>query len=502
MKKFKLLPVLLVVALSLSLVACGSYSNDAYYGFYHKNGTIADDAAWEAEALWQEGETYLEIAESQFVKTAENNESYFSMDSNTEAYSNVRRMIRNNQSIYPNAVRTDEFLNYFSYSIPEPVDTFASRAEISVSPWNPETYLLTIGVKTKQTTIERYSQGNNLVFLIDVSGSMYGEDRIELVKKSFNMLIDSLNDKDTVSIVTYASGVNTVCSGVKANEKTKLKRYVNDLMANGATNGGDGIQRAYKIAENNFIKGGNNRIILATDGDFNVGISSPDELMEFIQNKAESGVYLTCLGYGMYNYRNDMLFTLAKHGNGNYAYIDTLSEAKKVLIDDADNALCVVASDVKSGITFDADIVDEYRIIGYENKIITKEEFNDERTDAGELGSNTTSMICYELKLKQIPTDKNVARLEIKYKDPFTKESAEYYDDLSGSFKADPSDTSEDFKFAAAIVEFSMILRNSSYKANSSLEHVAKVLSQLECCTTDEYKAEFKELVAMFSERG
>ncbi|MBP5308372.1 MAG: von Willebrand factor type A domain-containing protein [Clostridia bacterium] len=492
-KKIKLSAILLCV--SFAVFAACSTGNNAWVG----GGLYAPDAL-EGLGFYDRlnDETYSVINELPFVKTEDAAESYFSMDSHTAAYSNLRRMINNGQVINRNAIRTDEMLNYFSYSIPDSGETFSSVAKLTVAPWNSENYFLSVGVRTRKTTIERYSQGNNFVFLIDVSGSMSGENRLGLVKKSFLMLLDNLNETDKISIVTYANGVRTICSGVNAGNRSALEKKINALVASGGTNGAGGIQAAYAAAERNFIPGGNNRVLIATDGDFNVGLSSVDELKEFIQEKAETGVYLTCLGYGMGNYRDDMLETLARNGNGNFAYIDSLSEAKKVLVDEMDNALCVVAKDVKSEITFNEDVVDSYRLIGYENKTITKEDFENELTDAGELGSNTTAMVCYEIKLKQGAYPESVASIRIKYKDPLTEENLEYSKSFVGIY-SDIAQAGEDHRFAAAVVEFSLVIRNSAYMANASLRNVIETLDSLGCCSTNEYKAEFKELVVKVS---
>ena len=494
MKKLKLT----AIAFCISLAVFASCSmNNAVGGW---NGAYRD-AAMEGLGFYGEmdGETYFELEELPFVNTENEAESYFSMDSNTAAYPNLRRMINEGQPINKNAVRTDELLNYFSYSIPDSGDTFSAKAELSVAPWNSENYLLTVGVKTKETTLERYSQGNNIVFLIDVSGSMGADNRIGLVKQSFKMLLRNLNENDTVSIVTYASGVRVVCSGKKAGDRSYLENKINDLVAYGATNGTGGIEKAYEAAERNFIAGGNNRVIIATDGDFNVGLSTTGDLKEFIQEKAKTGVYLTCLGFGMGNYRDDMLETLARHGNGNFAYIDSLTEAKKVLVDEMDNSLCVVAKDVKSGISFNKEVVEAYRLIGYENKTITKEDFENSATDAGELGSNTAAMICYEIKLKTGAYPESVADIKIKYKDPSTEEDCEYFKSFVNIYN-DLGQTSEDHRFAAAVVEFSLLIRDSKYKANASIEAVLQTLNSLRCCADDEYKAEFRQLVAKVSE--
>ena len=451
----------------------------------------------------QNGETYNQLNELPYIDASEKNESYISLDSSTAAYPNLRRMINNNTiSNYPNSIRTDELINYFSYDFPQTLDTFSAYAEMGKAPWSEDHYLLTIGVKTKEVKIDRYAQGNNFVFLVDTSGSMRGELRIDLVKMTILMLIDHLNPNDTISLVTYASQVGTICSGVKVSNKNEIKAKVNQLYASGSTNGGQGLQIAYKVAMDNFIEGGNNRIILATDGDFNVGISNTTDLLEFIQEKAKSGVYITCLGYGMYNYRDDMMETIAKNGNGNYSYIDSIEEAKKVLIDEMDTALCTVAKDVKAMITFNPDVVSQYRLIGYENKTLTESEYNNEEADAGEIGSNHTTMICYELILKDSINANELCELEIKYKDPLNDQSLIYQNQFSELTLKEFNQTTEDFQFVSSIVEFSQILRNSNYLGSSSIEHVLETLRSLNIVMQDEYKNGFLTLVETYYENN
>ena len=487
----KLLFTLSLLISLFVLISCASSPKDSAY----PNAIAWDVASSEPNAGH---ETYEQIKENSFVETEKESSVYFSMDSNTSSYSNLRRMINEGYlNNLGNAIRTDELLNYFDYDFNNSDLTFTSHAEISKCPWNQDNYLLTVGIKTRETTVENYSQGNNYVFLIDVSGSMQGENRIGLVKKSFNMLVDTLSDNDTVSIVTYASNEKIVLEGAKGANKEAIKRAINNLVANGSTYAQKGLQTAYEIAAKYFINGGNNRILIASDGDFNAGISDPVRLKEFIQDKAKSGVYISALGFGMGNYRDDMMRAIAQNGNGIFAYIDSIEEAKRVLIDKADNTFCVVAQDVKSKLEFNPELVSEYRLIGYENKTMSEIDYQNDQTDAGELGSNTTTMICVELKLTEAALNdiNGLFKLNIKYKDPETLTGIEYIDTFIHLELKDFEETTEDHKFASCVVAFSLILRDSKYKGQADITETVNLLSSLNCVKEDEYKAEFLSLV-------
>ena len=495
MKKFL---IFIICILSIVfLVSCRKLEKTAYDAMYEPQGIIMPNG--EMEILDFE-ETYNESNELKPITTEKTNESYFTMDSSTAGYSNIRRLI-NSGNISNLTVRTDEMLNYFSYEFEATDETFTSKSEISVCPWDASKYFLTIGIKTKKVVIDRYSQGNNFVFLVDVSGSMRGESRIELVKKSINMLIENLNDNDKISIVTYASGVNTICSGINASEKTKLTNYIDKLTAGGATSGEQGLRTAYNECEKHLINGGNNRIIICSDGDFNVGINNTTDLKEYMQDELKKGIYVTTLGFGMGNYRDDMMETIAKNGNGVFAFIDSLDEARKVLVDEMDNSLYVVAKDVKSKVVFNTDIVSSYRLIGYESKTITKEEYENNEVDSLELGSNSTTMVCYELELKDTNILDNLVTLDIKYKDPLTNENKLYQNAFSfpSKFNIVIDRPTEDHIFASCVVEFSLIIRNSQYKANANIGSLIERLESLDCVNNDYYKKGFLQLVEKYN---
>ena len=444
-------------------------------------------------------EEYTEIIENSFVKTSEQSSSYFSIDANTASYPNLRSLIsQGSVNIPKDAVRIEEMLNYFDYDYATPTgdDILSLTSSVFDTPYNAETKLLTIGLSAKE--VEFTKQSNNLVFLIDVSGSMNSADKLPLVQEAFSMLAENLNDTDRVSIVTYAGEDKVALDGAYGYEKRKIVGTIEDLSASGSTAGSKGIQTAYSLAEKYFIKGGNNRVILATDGDFNVGTVTKAGLNTLISAKRASGVYLSVFGFGHGNIKSDKMEELALKGNGTYSYIDSKMEAKRALVTNMGGTLLTVAKDVKAGITFNADYVDSYRLVGYENKLLTEEEFNDENTDAGELGSGHTVTVAYEIKLtdKALNAEENFAQVNIKYKT--TENSGEK--DVSKEALLDVKTTAyhsaptENDIFVASVIEFGLLLRESAYKADADLGMLVTRMSELNL-ENDEFKTEFRELV-------
>jgi len=483
------------------------------------NGLAMSDAYLDPEPesfYWDpepslDGEKYAEYDETGFRLVQAAPLSTFSADVDTASYANIRRMIMDGYEaaqIPEDAVRAEEFVNYFSYGLSEPEvgEMFSVYVETSVCPWNEGHDLMMIGIRAKEEEVESIRQ--NLVFLIDISGSMDSSDKLPLAKKSIIRLLDTLSPEDTVSIVTYASGEDLVLSGVHPTERMlgHIKAKINQLYADGSTAGEKGLQMAYEVAKDNYIEGGNNRIILMTDGDLNVGISDPDELEKFITEKAKSGVYLSALGFGKGNLRDDAIERLADCGNGNYSYIDSALEAKKVLIDEAESTLFTVAGDVKFQLEFNPDAVNAYRLIGYENRRLADTDFRDDTRDAGEIGAGYEMIALYEL----IPADSDAAIslryqqeekgsdfadelgiLFIRWKEPGQTQAKEEEYIISREVLTD--DPSDAYRFAAAAAEFAQVLRGSENKGNGSLEHVYDILKETDL--DDEYKEEFKYLV-------
>ena len=463
---------------------------------------------WNTEEYDSIRETGLQSVHNQPLST-------FSVDVDTASYSNLRRMIEDGyslQEIPSGAVRTEELLNYFTYdyNLPEGDEPFGVTTVLGDCPWNENAKLLQIGLKTEEIDFSE-APDSNLVFLLDVSGSMYSDDKLPLLQKSFAMLAEELTEKDRVSIVTYAGSDKVVLEGVSGDEKTKIIDALESLEAGGSTNGADGIETAYKLAGEYFIEGGNNRVILATDGDLNVGVSSESELDELITEKKESGVFLSVLGFGTGNMKDNKMETLADRGNGNYVHIDSLSEAKKVLVEQMGATLVTVAKDVKLQVEFNPAYVKGYRLLGYENRMLQTEDFDDDKKDAGEIGAGHMVTALYEIipvnseqeipetELKYQAESGNVGvengewlNLKIRYKAPDSDESRLCsYPVTEDAYMEQPG---EDFYFAAAVAEFGLLVRDSEYKKDASFENVRELLKLVDT-ESDEYKDEFVYLV-------
>ena len=459
-------------------------------------------------------EEYDAIRENVFKDVTTSPLSTFSADVDTASYANIRRMLNNgfDPSFIPEgSIRVEEMINYFSYDYAGPTgkEPFGVNAEISTCPWNEENKLLRLGIQTEEISFKD-SPDANIVLLIDVSGSMQNLDKLPLVKDSFKLMLDNLGSKDRVSIVTYASGTDIVLEGEKGSNKEAIENALDSLRAQGSTNGEGGIEEAYKLAEENFIKGGNNRIIIASDGDFNIGKTSQSELEELISKKKDKGIYLSVLGFGTGNYSDARMEVLADKGNGNYAYIDSLTEAKKVLVEEFDENMITVAKDVKFQVEFNPAYVSEYRLIGYENRALNNEDFEDDKKDAGEIGAGHNVTVLYEivpakddsysgdnLKYQSSSLTKEALEseewltLSVRYKDPNGIKSKLLNYNIGSNCYTDTPST--DFLFAASVAEFAMVLRHSDYVGNGSLKHVSKTLSKLRL--NDDYKKEFAEIV-------
>lgn len=506
----------------------GMAAEDIYADVYYENDaplaeggnagnrySIAEDSfdgGYEAEYEEEfNTEEYSAQKEMGFAKASVTPLSTFSADVDTASYSNLRRMIDNGyglEDIPAGAVRVEEILNYFDYDyrLPKDGEPFGVTTQIGDCPWQEGHKLLAIGLKSEEIDFSE-SGGANLVFLLDVSGSMSDSDKLPLLQRAFGMLAENLTEKDRVSIVTYAGEDQVLLEGEPGDHTEQIMEVLDSLTASGSTNGGRGIQTAYEIAGEYFIEGGNNRVILATDGDLNVGQTSESELTDLIEEKRESGVYLTVLGFGTGNIKDNKMEALADNGNGNYAYIDSVQEAKKVLVEEMGATLVTVAKDVKLQVEFNPEKVSEYRLIGYENRMLDAQDFEDDKKDAGEIGAGHTVTALYEivpakegedaehsLKYSQTVTTGSPEWLtvNIRYKEPDGDESIllQYPVDDS-SFTEEPS---QDWQFAAAAAEFGMVVTDSDYKGNGSLEHVKSVLKKLDI-EEDEYKDEFYDLV-------
>ena len=535
MNSMKKLAALMAVITSVStLTACGAASTDEADSYtrgqnnvqYNSTEAAAgecapadhDEAPADNADFEQNDEEYNYISENGYTAVSSAPLSTFSADVDTASYTNVRRMIDDGMDVPPDAVRIEEFINYFDYDYTDPSDgePFAVHTELSDCPWNDETELLMVGINTKGfDAVLDERPAMNLVFLIDVSGSMYDDNKLPLVQKSFSMLTDNLTSADRVSIVTYAGSDEVVLEGADGNDRKKILRAINDLEAGGSTAGAAGINTAYDIAQKYFIDGGNNRVILATDGDLNVGLSSESELTRLIEEKRESGVFLSVLGFGTGNYKDNRLEALADYGNGNYSYIDSEKEAKKVLVDEMSGTLFTVAKDVKFQLEFNPANVKGYRLIGYENRVMAAEDFNDDTKDAGEIGAGHSVTVLYEIvpadskmelgesELKYASDSEGVMgdellTVNIRYKEPEGSESKLLTYPVNKSLYSDKM--SADMNFASCVAEFGMLLRNSRYIGDVTYKDVSAQLSKYDY-SDDDYKDEFIYLVNTMKRR-
>lgn len=459
-------------------------------------------------------ESYGRIQENIFKSVNTAPLSTFSIDVDKAGYSNIRRMLNNGQEVPEDAVKIEEMVNYFAYDYPQPKgeDPFSITADIVNSPWNEDTKLVRIGLKGKDISLDKVP-ASNLVFLLDVSGSMDSPNKLPLLKAALNVLVDKLRDEDKVSIVVYAGAAGLVLPPTSGSKKQAIRDAINKLSAGGSTAGGAGIELAYKIAAENFSKGGNNRVILATDGDFNVGASNDRSMESLIEEKRKTGVFLTCLGFGMGNYKDSKLETLADKGNGNHAYIDTMQEAQKVLGTEFFGTLYTIAKDVKIQVEFNPAKVQAYRLIGYENRLLNDEDFKDDNKDAGELGSGHTVTALYEIipvgvkskYLKNIDNLKYTKQTNIKYTDEMLTVKFRYKKpdgDVSKLIVKTVKDNnssiesaSKDLKFSAAVALFGMQLRNSEFIDNKNKNEVIALAEAGKGNDKDGYRAEFIRLV-------
>ncbi|MDF2538042.1 MAG: von Willebrand factor type [Herbinix sp.] len=494
--------------------ADGTYSSDDTYNLVEmeKNqvtgGTNTED---------YNTEEYNTIVESSFKSAKDYPMSTFSVDVDTASYSNIRRMINNGGEVVPDAVRVEEMINYFKYDYSKPTgDTpFSVNTELSECPWNENAKLLLIGLQAKD--IDLVDRPNsNLVFLLDVSGSMYSEDKLPLMQKAFIMLTENLNENDRISIVTYAGMEKVVLEGARGDETMKIVGALEELSAGGSTAGAAGITKAYELAEEYYIEGGNNRVILATDGDLNVGITSEGDLTRLIENKRENGVYLSVLGFGTGNIKDNKMETLADNGNGNYSYIDSFLEAKKVLVEEMGGTLFTVAKDVKLQVEFNPAYIKGYRLIGYENRMLNTEDFNDDTKDAGEIGAGHRVTALYELI--ESSSKQEVPESDLKYQSEGTLSDSKEWLTINIRYKEPDQDISqllsvvvdesnytsimpENLLFASSVAAFGMLLRDSQWKGTASYQMILDNLSNQDLLE-DVYKDEFISIVKKMNRIG
>ena len=462
-------------------------------------------------------ESYQPIVENSFNNAKDNPLSTFSVDVDNASYSNIRRFINNGQLPPADAVRIEEMVNYFSCDLSSPKDKepVAIHTELSSAPWNPAHRLLRIGLKAKTIATDKLP-ASNLVFLLDVSGSMQDANKLPLVKAAMKMLVDELRPKDKVTIVAYAGEAGLRLAPTSGGNKERIDSTIDQLYAGGSTNGGEGIKLAYKMAADNFIKNGNNRIIMATDGDFNVGPSSDGDMESLIVKERATNVAISIMGVGMGNVKDSKMETLADKGNGNYFYIDNITEARKALVSEFGGTMFTVAKDVKLQVEFNPAKVQAYRLLGYEDRMLNKEDFNNDRKDAGDMGSGHTVTALYEIVPAGIKDDYSVSVDPLKYQktDEVQKSSSASNEMLTIKFRYKQPDsmvsklsqavvndnpenlnrTSADFKFAAAVAEFGMLLRDSQFKQKSNYDQAISLARQGKGEDNDGYRSEFIKL--------
>ena len=462
-------------------------------------------------------EEYSSFVENKFENPAVNPLSTFSVDVDKAAYSNIRRMLNNGQTVPKDAVRIEEMINYFNYNYPQPTGKhpFSINTEYSDAPWNPGHKLLKIGLQGKNLATENLPN-SNLVFLIDVSGSMNDSNKLPLLKKSLELLVNNLRENDKVSIVVYAGAAGVVLEPTSGANKTAILEALDRLSAGGSTAGAAGIELAYQLAQENFIKDGNNRVILATDGDFNVGTSAVKDLETLIEEKRKTGIFLTCLGYGMGNYKDNRMETLANKGNGNYAYIDNLQEANKFLVQEFSGTLYTIAKDVKIQIEFNPQLVQSYRLIGYETRLLEDEDFANDAIDAGEIGAGHQVTALYEIipvgvasnftekvqDLKYSTYKSNnsyqneLATIKFRYKQPDGDKSTEIVQPIQNN-SIPIKNASDDFKFAADVAWFGLKLRDSEYIEIKDTEKIMDLGKSSMKNDEQGFKSEFIRLVEL-----
>jgi len=475
----------------------------------------------EIDDAYSNTEEYAGISENGFHDPLKDPLSTFSIDVDAASYSNIRRFIHLGQRPPKDAVRVEEMINYFDYDYAQPKgeDPFSITTEISSAPWNPKHKLVHIGLQGKNIAKDNLPP-SNLVFLIDVSGSMSDENKLPLLKASFKLLVEQLREQDRVAIVVYAGAAGLVLPSTSGSDKKKIIEALENLQAGGSTAGGEGIRLAYEIAKENFKKGGNNRVILATDGDFNVGESSNEAMEKLIESKRNDGVFLTTLGFGMGNYKDSKMEVLADKGNGNYMYIDSILEAQKALVNEFGGTLFTIAKDVKLQIEFNPAKVKSYRLIGYENRMLKSEDFNNDKKDAGELGSGHSVTALYEVipvgvessfdlvdALKYQPVKKQepvlvtksdlnneILTVKFRYKKPDSDVSKLIVHPLVDEHVAIEK-TSDNFRWSAAVAGFGMILRESEYAKNYTAAEAIKLAQGAKGKDVEGYRIEFINLM-------
>ena len=490
---------ILFVAAALFAVSCSKGDAGYYYNYgpaYEKDDAMSGYAPEASEAA-PSGDQFDQKPENPFVSTAETPVSSFSVDADGASYAYMRRCVQVGMNVPSYSVRIEEYLNYFTFDYPEPADgeTLGINAEIGACPWTPSHKLLRLGLKGKSLK-ESEIPAANYILLIDTSGSMQGDDRIELVKTGLCNMVDYMRPEDRIAIITYSGSVKKLLESTLVSEGAEaIKNAIRRLQASGCTAGGEAMKMAYDEASAHYVTGGNNRIIMCTDGDFNVGVSSTEALVEMVESYQSKGIYLSIMGFGMGNLMDSRMEDLSNHGNGTYTYIDSEEEMMKVFVNER-SRFWAVANDTKCQVRFNPDVVDKYRLIGYENRLMTAEEFEDNKKDAGEIGAGQTVTALYEIVYKEAtPAEEPpvAATFETRYK--FSLKDAESRSLTQEILRNDTDITSENLDFAAGVAAFGLVLRNSEYKGEASVSMARELVNGAKSFDPNGFRAQLVELM-------
>ncbi len=495
MKKIQLI---LAAAVAITVISCSKA--DFGGGWYSYEGNYAaPDAMFGEEVEDPSGNNFDAIKENDFIKAADEPTSTFSIDADGAAYAYMRRCIKSGRLPEANSVRIEEYLNYFTFDYADPTgeETVAINAELGDCPWNAEHKLLRLGLKGKSLSDNEVPDAN-YIFLVDISGSMFGPDRLDLVKTGLCTMVDYMKPTDRVALITYAGGVEKVLESTLVKDADKIKKAIKKLDASGSTAGGAAMKMAYDEAVEHYMTGGNNRIVMCTDGDFNVGVSSTDALVEMVESYLDKGIYLSIMGFGTGNFQDSRMESLSNHGNGTYTYVDSEEEMMKVFVNERSHFYSV-ANDTKCQITFNPEVVDSYRLIGYENRVMNNEDFEDDKKDAGEIGAGQTITALYEI----IPADgyapeAAAARFDVRYKLALGGESCPL--SLSVVAPSEGTSSSANFNFAAGIAAYGLTLRSSQYKGQASFSMAYDLVNGARVSDPFGYRARLAELIKLASE--
>lgn len=474
-----------VAAIAMAFASC------SFAPGYYDSAAPSGGVYFESSIIGESGDKFDELTDNPFISTSEEPTSTFSVDADGASYAYMRSYMSNGSLPDVNSVRIEEFLNYFTFDYSEPSEAVGINGEVGKCPWNPEHYLLRLGLKGKSVSEEEMLPAN-YVFLVDVSGSMDSDNKLPLLKSALLTLVDELNPTDRVSLITYSGSVQCLLESTQAMHAGKIKSAIRRLGAGGSTAGGAAIKMAYEEALRNYIVGGNNRIIMGTDGDFNVGVTNTDSLLNMVSRYADQGIYLTMCGFGTGNWNDAMMEKVSNRGNGTYYYIDCEDEFMKIFVHDR-MQLQAVANDTKCQVTFNPSRVAQYRLIGYENRVMSNEDFDDDTKDAGEIGAGQTITALYEIIPPMIVTTDVVpyATFDCRYKEQLGLSSKELSLNIFGEIKSD----TENLRFAAGIAAYGMLLRNSEYKGTANLKMVKELIASALTFDPHNYRAKFLELL-------